>query len=383
MHSPTLRQPEIYAGPATDLNCATVDVLDIGRVLAGLVLLVLGGEGLVRGAGALARRVGISALVVGLTVVSVATSAPELAVSVDAALRGEPDLALGNVVGSNIANVLMILGISAIVVPLAVRHQLVKLDLPVMVGMSFLLLVMALDGALSTTDGVILIVLVATHTIATVLAGRRHPEAASSSEAAPGQLPIAWCISYLVVGLGMLVVGARLLVDGAVGIATAFGVSSLVIGLTVVAVGTSLPELAASMSAVRQGERDIIVGNVVGSNIFNIGLVLGVPAVISGGGLPVPASAVAFDIPLMIATTVVLLPVVLTGFEVQRWEGAMFAVLYVAYLSYVVLAATDHDALAGFDTVMVAFVFPLVATALALSVAHEIRKRRRIATRAP
>lgn len=352
-----------------------MDILDIGRVLAGLVLLVLGGEGLVRGAGALARRLGISALVVGLTVVSVATSAPELAVSVDAVLRGEPDLAIGNVVGSNIANVLMILGISAFAVPLAVRHQLVKLDLPVMVAMSFLLLVLALDGALTLTDGVILLLLVATHTVATVLAGRRHPDAVSSSDAAPGQLPIPACVGYLVVGLGVLVAGARLLVDGAVGIATAFGVSSLVIGLTVVAIGTSLPELAASMSAVRQGERDIVVGNVVGSNIFNIGVVLGVPAVIPGPGLPVPAAAVAFDIPLMIATAVVLLPVALTGFEVQRWEGAMFTVLYVAYTSYVVLAAADHDALAGFTTAMVVFVFPLVALALTLSVLHEVRKR--------
>jgi cation:H+ antiporter len=239
--------------------------------------------------------------------------------------------------------------------------------------------VLALDGGLTTTDGVILIVLVATHTVATVIAGRRHPEAVSGSDSAPDELPIPWCIGYLVVGLGTLVAGARLLVDGAVGIATAFGVSSLVIGLTVVAIGTSLPELAASMSAVRQGERDIVVGNVVGSNIFNIGLVLGVPAIISGGGLPVPASARSFDIPLMIATAVVLLPVALTGFEVRRWEGAMFVLLYGAYISYLVLAATDHDALDGFDTAMVAFVFPLVAVALAGSVIHEIRKRRRVA----
>ena len=368
-----------------------MDLLDVGRIVAGLALLVLGGELLVRGASALARRVGISSLVVGLTVVSAATSAPELAVTVGAVLRDEPGLAVGNVVGSNIVNVLLILGLSALVVPLAVKQRLVRFDLPWMVVLSIGLLLVSLDGRIGAVDGVVLLAAVVLHTVLTVVIGRRGapvPAAAPSgdrgagggtggaedagTEEEPPPASVPRSVLLVVLGIALLVAGATLLVEGAVSIATSLGVSSLVVGLTVVAVGTSLPELATSVIAVRRGERDLAVGNVVGSNIFNIGVVLGLPALISPGGIPVSGAAVALDIPVMLAAAVALLPIAFTGFAVARWEGALFVALYVAYTGYVVLAATEHDALEGFTWTMAWFVLPLVALTLAVFTAYEI-----------
>lgn len=372
-----------------------MDLLDVGRIVAGLALLVLGGELLVRGASALARRVGISSLVVGLTVVSAATSAPELAVTVGAVLRDEPGLAVGNVVGSNIVNVLLILGLSALVVPLAVKQRLVRFDLPWMVVLSIGLLLVSLDGRIGAVDGVVLLAAVVLHTVLTVVIGRRGapvPAAAPSgdrgagggtggaedvrTEEEPPPASVPRSVLLVVLGIALLVAGATLLVEGAVSIATSLGVSSLVVGLTVVAVGTSLPELATSVIAVRRGERDLAVGNVVGSNIFNIGVVLGLPALISPGGIPVSGAAVALDIPVMLAAAVALLPIAFTGFAVARWEGALFVALYAAYTGYVVLAATEHDALEGFSWTMAWFVLPLVALTLAVFTAYEIGLRR-------
>ncbi|GAB3106622.1 calcium/sodium antiporter [Streptomyces calidiresistens] len=364
----------------------------MGRIIAGLVLLTVGGEVLVRGAANLAARVGISSLVVGLTVVSTATSAPELAVTVGAVMRDEPGLAVGNVVGSNIANVLLILGISALVLPLLVKQRLVRLDLPIMVLLSVMLLVMSLDGGIGLLDGIILLTVLIGYTVMTVLVSRRESAAeraavrsegdavptagrAAASGAEPGdsrEVSVPKSLLFVVVGVALLVAGATVLVEGAVNTATAFGVSSLVVGLTVVAVGTSLPELAVSVIAVRRGERDLAVGNVVGSNIANIGLVLGLPAILSADGLPVPDAAVALDIPLMLAAAVALLPIAFTGFVVARWEGGLFLALYASYTTFVVLAATQHDALEGFTTAMVWFVLPLVAVTLIAVTAYEL-----------
>ncbi len=354
-----------------------MDLLDVGRVLVGLALLIGGGEALVRGASALATRVGMSQLVVGLTVVATATSAPELAVSVGAVLRGEPDLAVGNVVGSNIANVLLILGIAAVIVPLAVKKSLVRVDIPFMVGISVLLLVLSLDGQISTLDGVLLLLILVAHTVLTIVVSRREAreivDPRQSTESSPVKVDSPLLSVVLVVGgIGLLVAGATVLVDGAVGIATSFGVSSLVVGLTVVAVGTSLPELATSIAALRRGERDLAVGNIVGSNIVNIGLVLGLPALISAGGIPVASAAVAFDMPLMIAAAAALLPIAFTGFAIARWEGGLFLGLYLAYTAFVILGATRHQALAGFTDVMAWFVLPFIAVTLIAFAAYEI-----------
>lgn len=379
-----------------------MDILDVGRIIAGLVLLILGGEFLVRGASALSRRVGISSLVVGLTVVSAATSAPELAVTIGAVLRDEPGLAVGNVVGSNIINILFILGLSALVLPLVVTRRLVRFDLPLMVAMSAGLLLMSLDGVISAVDGLILLCVVVAHTVMTIVISRRRTrspaDAAGSTSGSPTkdvtdedeESPAASTgksLLLVVLGIALLVGGATLLVEGAVNIATTLGVSSLVIGLTVVAIGTSLPELMTSITAVRRGERDMAVGNIVGSNIFNIGLVLGLPALISLEGIPVSSAAVALDIPVMLAASIALLPVAFTGFVIARWEGALFVGLYLAYTGYLILAATEHDALEGFTAVMAWFVLPLVAVTLIAFTSYEngLRNGRKdlVATKSP
>lgn len=349
-----------------------VNAVNLLLVIAGLLLLVGGGEALVRGASTLAVRMGISPLVIGLVVVSAATSAPELAVTVGAVLNGEPDLAVGNVVGSNIVNILLILGLSAVISPLVIKRQLVKVDIPLMVGLSVVLLLVSLDGQISLLDGVLLFGVLVFHTAMSIVLGRKEvsdpkePTETLPLNAKPVPLWLAGLL--LVAGIGLLVLGAQSLVTGAVNIASDFGVSSLVIGLTVVAIGTSLPELATSIIAIRKGETDMAVGNIVGSNIFNIGMVLGVPAILFGDGVPVPPAASAVDIPLMLAAAVALLPIAFTGFIIARWEGALFVALYVAYTLFLVLDSTQHDAAGGFSTVMLWFVLPLVAiTLIALS----------------
>ena len=391
-----------------------MDLLDIGKILLGLVLLVAGGEMLVRGAAGLAARIGMSPLVVGLTVVAFATSAPELAVTLGAVLGGEPGLAVGNVVGSNIANVLMILGTSAVILPLLVKVQLVRVDIPFMAAFSVLFLLLAIDGGLSRVDGLILFVLLILYISVAIILSRRdghaddlHGPGASIATASAGRVgrtvgsdvgtegdtmteavaeanvhtgSIGRDLVFLLIGVALLIVGANTLVKGATSIATAFGVSELIVGLTVVAIGTSLPELATSIVAVRRGQRDLAVGNVVGSNIFNIGAVAGLAGIVSPTGLPVPDSALALDIPLMIAASVVLLPLAFTGSVIARWEGALLLGLYLSYLVYTVLAAAERPILQGFTTVMLWFVTPLLILTLVSTVSYEISRRRSATT---
>ena len=355
-----------------------MQILDVLLVIAGLVLLIGGGEALVRGASSIATRLGISPLIVGLIVVSAATSAPELAVTIGSVLSGEPGLAVGNVIGSNIVNILLILGLSAIVSPLLIKRQLVRFDIPVMVGLSVLLVAVSLDGQIGLLDGVLLLGGLVAHAVLSIIIGRREVrdgvEGAGVAPVPTPERPLPpWLAAVLLlVGIGLLVLGSQLLVTGAVSIASALGVSSLVIGLTVVAIGTSLPELATSIIAVRRGERDMAVGNIVGSNIFNIGMVLGLPAIIFGEGIPVPAAAIALDLPVMLATAIALLPIAFTGFIIARWEGGLFVAIYIAYTAYLVLAATQHDALEGFTDVMLWFVVPLIALTLVVVTTYEV-----------
>ena len=351
-------------------------LLDILLVVAGLTLLISGGESLVRGASTLANKAGISPLVIGLVVVAAATSAPELAVTVGSVLSGEPDLAIGNVVGSNIANILLILGLAAAISPLVTKRQLVRFDIPVMLLASGLLLITTLDGRLDPLEGALLLLLLALHTIASVIIGRKtyfNPELEPVElplNTKPVSLPLA--LALIVLGIVLLVFGSQLLVKGAVSMAADFGVSSLVIGLTVVAVGTSLPELATSIVAIRKGETDMAVGNVVGSNLFNIGLVLGLPAFMFGEGLPVAGGAVAIDLPLMLAAAVALLPIAFTGMLIARWEGWLFLLLYLCYLTYLFLDSTGHDSAQAFSSAMLWLVGPLLVATLIAVTAFEV-----------
>ena len=331
-----------------------------------------------RGASHLSVAAGISPLVVGLTVVAYATSAPELAVSVQASLAGQAGVATGNIVGSNIANILLILGVSALAAPLAVHQQVVRLDVPLMLLVSVAVLLMSWNGLVSTLEGVGLVIGALVFTVFVIRKSRREtreivaeyeqefgvPEAERR-----GAKRIIRDILLIVVGLVMLLVGARLLVGAATTTAAALGVSEVVIGLTIVAVGTSLPELATSLVASIRGERDIAVGNIVGSNLFNLLFVLGSAAVVVPVGIPVDSVVASTDMPLMIGASLLCLPI-FAGYVVSRWEGFLFLLLYASYVTFVLLRATSHPWLGTYTLFMLAFGLPLTALAAALSWYH-------------
>ncbi|BCA78432.1 sodium:calcium antiporter [Desulfuromonas sp. AOP6] len=345
-------------------------------LVAGFVLLVAGAEYLVRGAASLAMDFGISPLVVGLTVVAFGTSSPELAVSVFSSLKGQAGLALGNVVGSNICNVLVILGLSALVAPLVVSRQVVRLEVPIMIGVSFLLVGMALDGTLARWEGVILFVGAVVYTGWTVNRSLRENKQKPAddevdNDIVPSSRPMQ--IVQIVGGLVLLGLGSRWLVQGAVTIAQHFGVSDLVIGLTVVAIGTSLPELATSVLASIRGQRDIAVGNVVGSNIFNILVVLGLTAAVVPGGVPVPRSALTFDLPVMLVVAVACLPIFLTGHRIARREGALFFAYYGIYAAFLIMTAMEHEAKPLLAQAVLIFVIPLTLLTLGISLWRHFR----------
>ena len=345
--------------------------------LGGLAALVVGADLLVRGASKLALGFGISPLVVGLTIVAFGTSAPEMAVSVGAVLEGKTDIAIGNVVGSNVFNVLFILGLSALIVPLVVNVQLIRQEVPIMIGASLLLLLLGLDGRVSAWEGALLVVLLAVYTVFLVLQSRRETQAAQDEFAAEmppldaqswdARLPVQ--LLMIGVGLAALVFGSQWLVEAAVTFAKAMGVSDLVIGLTIVAAGTSMPEVAASITAAVKGERDIAVGNVVGSNTFNILGCVGLSGLASGdAGLLLSQAVLNFDLWVMLAVALACLPVFLTGREIARWEGAVFLLYYAAYVGYLILAAQQHDLLGTFSTAMLSFVLPITVITLVVSV---------------
>lgn len=350
----------------------------------GLVALVIGANALVHGATQLALSFSISPLVVGLTVVAFGTSAPEMAVSTGAILSGNNDVAVGNVVGSNIFNILFILGLSAVILPLSVHVQVIRQEIPIMLASAVLLMLLGFDGRISWYEGALLLVLLLAYTVFLIRQARvlgaadvdDYDEEVKPS--AKGRWDSHWSvqIGLVLFGLVLLVVGSDWLVDSAVFFAKAFGVSDLVIGLTIVAAGTSLPEVAASVTAAIKGERDMAVGNVVGSCLFNTLGCLGLGAVVSAGaGLLLAPSLVNFDLWVMMASFLACLPVFLSGREIARWEGGVFLAYYAVYVSYLIMASQSHDALPAFSSVMLSFVLPLtvvtlVAAAIAKQPAH-------------
>lgn len=352
--------------------------------IAGLAFLIIGAEVLVRGASRIATGFGISPLVIGLTVVAFGTSSPELAVSVKSALSGQPNIALGNVVGSNIFNVLFILGLSALIVPLRVSQQLIRLDVPLMIGLSVLVLLLAMDQIISELDGWILFTGLAGYIGFLVYESRKNisdgskPDQHSASAKEEAE-KINWPLNgaFVVGGLILLVIGSRWLVNGAVMFAEFLGVSELIIGLTIVAAGTSLPEVVTSLIAAIRGERDIAVGNVVGSNIFNIMGVLGVAGILAPAGIEVSEAIYHFDIPIMIAAAFACLPIFFTGGVINRWEGGLLGSYYVAYTLYLVLAATEHDTLPIFSKMMLFYVIPITVITIIIVVVQEFRTGKR------
>jgi cation:H+ antiporter len=355
----------------------------------GLVALVAGAELLVKGASRLAYSFGISPLVVGLTVVAFGTSAPELAVSIKAVVAGQVDIAIGNVVGSNIFNVLFILGLAAVITPLVVAAQIIRQEVPIMIAASLLLLTLAWDGFVSRLDGAILFGLLLVYTVFLVRQSRRQTQVTHDEYAqefgegtagptrawqrAQGRLPVQ--LVLIVAGLALLVLGSQWLVAAAVAFARWVGVSELVIGLTIVAAGTSLPEVAASVTASIKGERDIAIGNVIGSNTFNILGVLGMAALLSPAPLPMAPAMMAFDCWVMLVVAFACLPVLFTGRVIARWEGAVFLAYYAAYTAYLILDSQGHDALPQYSAAMLWFVVPLTLLTLAVAVGREMRGR--------
>jgi cation:H+ antiporter len=348
-----------------------MDMMTLNFFIAGLALLIVGGELLVRGASSLASAVGISPLVVGLTVVAFGTSAPELAVSVNSALKGQAEIAVGNVLGSNIFNVLLILGLAAAIRPLVVSAQLVRLDVPIMIGAAGLAYLFALDGFLTRLEGAILFTGAIGYTVFLIRLSRR--ESAQFKEQVEDQAQqrsiklvkrpgLAIQLLWLAIGLTALVLGARWLVDSAVKFATALGVSELIIGLTIIAAGTSLPEVATSVIATVRGQRDIAVGNVVGSNIFNVFCILGITAMVRP--VPVPQSAIGFDFPVMLAVMAACLPIFFTGRSIARWEGFLFLAYYGVYTTSLILGARKHESLTMFNRVMLWYALPLTGVTL-------------------
>jgi len=348
-------------------------------IVLGLVLLVAGGELVVRGASRLAEWARIPPVVVGLTIVAFGTSSPELAVAVGAALRGEPDFVTGNIIGSNIYNVLLVLGLSALIVPLVVQRKLVQWDVPVMIGASLALLLFAADGSLTRVEGIILMLGLAAYLAATVFWSRRQGgdpdefDAEYHARALSGRALLANLL-LLGGGLAMLVIGADRLVDGAVEIAESLGVDRLVIGLTIVALGTSMPELATSVIAAIRGEREIAVGNIVGSNIMNILAIAGFTMIIAPDGVPVADAILRLDLPVMLAVAIACLPIFFRGHRIERWEGAVFIGYALAYTAYLVLDATGHRAIGPFSGAMLFFVIPVTVLTFVIVTLRELRR---------
>jgi cation:H+ antiporter len=300
---------------------------------------------------------------------------------VQASLGGNPNLAMGNVVGSNIFNVLLILGLSAAIAPLVVSQQLIRLDVPLMVAITALTWFFARNGAIDRWEGVLLFSLLVSYIIFSIYVSRRESKAVQQEyeEAfgVPKEKRGNWLIDilFVAIGLGGLASGSHWLVESATVFAEALGVSPFIIGLTIVAAGTSLPEVATSVLASIRGERDIAIGNVVGSNLFNLMVVLGISSAISPSGVAVPVEALRFDLPVMVAVAVACMPIFFTGSRLARWEGILFLGYYVAYTLYLILSATSSEYLTIFSQIMLYAVIPATVLILIWTTVQSIRTK--------
>jgi cation:H+ antiporter len=307
-------------------------IIHFAFIAFALALLFIGAEGLVRGSSSLALRAGLSRLMVGLTIVAFGTSSPELVVSVKATLSQQGDIAVGNVVGSNIFNIAVILGITALLCPIPVHRQIIRIDAPIALALTGLLIVLLLNDSLGRLEGLLLFTGIVAYTVMNVLVARREAGAGGNgNDTSAPDVSRHWSIDTLFIlgGLGILILGSRLLVDHSVLLARGFGISEAVIGLTIVAAGTSMPELATSVVAAARKQPDIAIGNVVGSNVFNILGILGVASIVS----PLHAPGISWmDYAVMMTFTILLLPLLYTGRILHRLEGLALLALYGGYL---------------------------------------------------
>ncbi len=303
-------------------------------LLGGLVSLFIGAEGLIRGSSNLAIKIGITPLVVGLTVVAFGTSAPELVVSLKAAILGNSSISLGNIIGSNIANIALIVGIASLIRPMDVHANVIRREIPIMIGVSVMLILFLIDGEIGFIDGLVFVIGLIIYLVFNVMLAlkEKNPEVdLEFEEGLKSKIGIPLSIILMIVGLGLLVLGANLFVQSAVAIAKIFNVSDAIIGLTIVAIGTSLPELITSIVASIKKESDIAIGNVVGSNIFNILGILGITALI----IPISAVGISYvDFGIMLLTAIILFPLSRTGFSISRFEGMILLLGYLGYMYY-------------------------------------------------
>lgn len=337
--------------------------------ISGLLLLVIGAELSVRAAVSLATTLGIRPLFIGLTFVALGSSAPQMAVGLQAAFTSRPDIAVGSVVGGNIFNVLVTLGLCALIIPLRVTRQLVRLEIPLMVVASAMVFVLSLNGELGVMDGVTLLMALLIYLVIVFRQsgqGFAYRKSASKDRArAPSLLARAWPIvvrmTALICGIPLLVLGSHLLVAASVVIAQDLGLSERIIGLTVIAVSTSLPALTTSLIAAFRGERDIAVGNVIGSNLFNLLGVLGLTALLTPTPLSVSPNALDFDLPVMLGVAALCLPVFYSGYRITRFEGLLLLALYLAYGLHIVSFTTGMPLADKLERLMVHFILPLLA----------------------
>ncbi|MBD8681007.1 calcium/sodium antiporter [Pseudomonas sp. CFBP 13719] len=327
------------------------------QLFAGLLMLIAGAESLVRGAVRLAAALKIRPLVVGLGVVALGSSVPQLAVSLQATFVGTPDIAVGSLVGSNIFSLLVTLGLSALIIPLRVSRQLLRLDIPLLIAASALVFGLALNEQLGRLEGGVLLLALIGY-LGILWRQSRHPGRVA---AAQGTAPWLKCLGMMLAGLLLLGAGSHWLLEAALELATDFGLSDRVIGLTIVAVGTSLPELATSLVAAFRGHREIAVGNVIGSNLFNLLGVLGLTAVLAPAPLSVSPNALDFDLPVMLGVTLLCLPLFYSGYRVTRIEGLVLLGLYVAYGLHVVAFTTGMPLAARLEELMLFYVLPVLA----------------------
>lgn len=347
------------------------------ELACGLLLMIIGAQLSVRAAVALAALLRTRPLFLGLTVVALGSSAPQLAVGLQAAFTDSTDIAVGSVIGSNIFNVLVTLGLSALIIPLRVARQLVRVDLPLMIAATALVAALAWNGELSALDGVVLLLGMAAYLFVVVRQfahGARHV-ARTDLEPRRRTWPLLGRLSLMVCGLALLTFGSHLLVGAAVSVALDLGLSERVIGLTVIAVATSLPALMTSLVAALRGERDIAVGNIIGSNLFNLLGVLGITALISNGPLSISPNALDFDLPVMLGVAALCVPLFYSGYRITRLEGLLLLGLYAVYGLHIVSFTTGMPLAERLERLMIHYALPVIALCVVVGTVRAWRRQ--------
>lgn len=353
--------------------------------IVGLVALIGGAELFLKGVDHFGLKWGISPIIMGLTVVAFATGAPELAISLKAAAGGNADLVLGNIIGSNIANILLILGITSLVTTLKITKRVVRIDVPIVIAVSFLLFYLAMDGVLTKIDGAVLITGFLLYSIFTYYQIQKSRIVEDGDQIFEYELSVddldkgIWFYlkngGFLAIGLALIVMGSNWMVDSAVTIATLLGISELVIGLTIVSIGTSLPEVATSMSAARKGNADIAVANVLGSNLYNVLLTLGLTLIIAPNFLQVSEAAILLDLPFMLIVSMICIPIFVAGYNITRIDGAIFLLYYFSYLTYLVLDSIGSPIKTYLETIKLWFIIPATIIYILWRLIDSYRKR--------